>query len=325
LAVQGDLTSLLAFFFPPLAGSFEFAVASVQDLLGTTFEFVLGRDVADGRMQANCVVVFDELADDAACVFEGERGARANTFFLEDAMPAFDLAVALGIVRRGADVAHAANTDELLEIPGNELGTVVGDDAGLGVGKLFPGPLHDLLDIGFGHGFADLPVDGEAGTAIEEAAQVVEGAGDVDVRDIDMPVFMRFQRLDEARALGGGLGRVTVEQASPLEDTVNAGGTAGDDVPVEHHEGQAAVALVREAGMEVDNGLFLLVFEPVVAWDPGIVLVGLAVAVLPGVPLGSGQAQPQEETGDGDAGLVVPALDKIDDLVAGIVGNPESV
>jgi hypothetical protein len=62
----------------------------------------------------------------------------------------------------------------------------------------------------------------------------------------------------------------------------------------------------------------------VVAWDPGIVLVGLAVAVLPGVPLGAGQAEPEEEAGDGDAGLVGPAVDEVDDGVTGIVGNPES-
>jgi hypothetical protein len=40
--------------------------------------------------------------------------------------------------------------------------------------------------------------------------------------------------------------------------------------------------------MEITDGLFLLLFEPVIARNPGIVLVGLAVAVLPGVPLGGG-------------------------------------
>jgi hypothetical protein len=41
--------------------------------------------------------------------------------------------------------------------------------------------------------------------------------------------------------------------------------------------------------MEVADGLLLLVFEPVIAGNPGIVFVGLAVAVFPGVPLGGGQ------------------------------------
>jgi hypothetical protein len=77
--------------------------------------------------------------------------------------------------------------------------------------------------------------------------------------------------------------------------------------------------------VEVEDGLLLVVFEPVVARDPGVVLVGLAVAVLPRVPLGGGDPQPEEEASDGDPGLVGPALDEIDDLIAGVVGNPESV
>jgi hypothetical protein len=76
--------------------------------------------------------------------------------------------------------------------------------------------------------------------------------------------------------------------------------------------------------VEVEDGLLLLVVQPVVARDPGVVLVGLAVAVLPGVPLGGGDAEPRQEAGDGDAGLVGPAVDEIDDLVAGVVGNPAS-
>jgi hypothetical protein len=44
--------------------------------------------------------------------------------------------------------------------------------------------------------------------------------------------------------------------------------------------------------VEVEDGGVFLGFEPVVAWDPGVVLVGLAVAVLPRVPLGAGQAEP---------------------------------
>jgi len=55
------------------------------------------------------------------------------------------------------------------------------------------------------------------------------------------------------------------------------------------------------------------------------VFVGLAVALLPGVPLGGGQAEPDEEGGDGEAGLAGPALDEVNDGVAGIVGNPESL
>jgi hypothetical protein len=94
---------------------------------------------------------------------------------------------------------------------------------------------------------------------------------------------------------------------------------------VEHHEGQAAVALQGEEGVEVEDGLFFLRLQPVVARYPGIVFVGLAVTVLPGVPLGGGDAQPEQERKDGNAGLVGPAVNEIDDLVAAVMGNPASV
>jgi hypothetical protein len=59
--------------------------------------------------------------------------------------------------------------------------------------------------------------------------------------------------------------------------------------------------------------------------DPGVVFVDLAVTVFPGVPLGGGQAEPEQEAGDGNAGLGGPLVDEVNDLVALIVGNPESV
>ena len=324
MAVQGGLTGGRAFIFPPFSCGFEFAVAGVEDLLLASVEFVLGRDVADGRVQPDGVVVLDEFADDAACVFERQRGTGADAFFLEDAVPAFDLAVALRVIRRRFDVRHATEADELLEVPGDELRAIVGDDAGRDVGEPLAGALDDLFDVGLGHGLADLPVDGEPGAAVEQAAQVVEGAGDVEVGDIDVPVLVRAQRLDEPLALGRGLGDVSVEPASILEDAVDAGRAAGSDIGVEHHEGEPSVALQGEEFLEIEDGFTFLGFEPVVARDPGIVLVGLTVAVLPGVPLGGGQAEPQQEAGDGDAGLVGPAVDEVNDLVAAIMGNPES-
>jgi hypothetical protein len=50
-------------------------------------------------------------------------------------------------------------------------------------------------------------MDDEATVAVQQAAQVIGGAGDVDIGDIDVPVPMGRQRLLEAGAL---LGRLSV-------------------------------------------------------------------------------------------------------------------
>src|SRR5437763_33692 len=74
--------------------------------------------------------------------------------------------------------------------------------------------------------------------------------------------------------------------------------------------------------MEVEDGLLLLESQPVVTGDPSIVLVDLAVAVLPVMELAVGDAQPGDVAAGGDVGLVRPGADEVDDLVAGVVGNP---
>src|SRR5262249_30229467 len=83
----------------------------------------------------------------------------------------------------------AADPDELLEVPGDELRAVVGDDPRRNPGEPLPRSLHDLLHVGLGHRLAQFPMDDEAATAVEQAAQVVERAGDVDVRDINVPML----------------------------------------------------------------------------------------------------------------------------------------
>jgi hypothetical protein len=77
--------------------------------------------------------------------------------------------------------------------------------------------------------------------------------------------------------------------------------------------------------VEGDDLAFLLVGEPVVAWYPGIVLVDFAVTFLPVVELAGAQLDPVEEAAVGDLGLIAPAADEVDELVAALVGNPASV
>src|SRR5512135_119102 len=95
-------------------------------------------------------------------------------------------------------MSHTADPDELLEILGDELRPVVRDDPGPRVWIPLARPLDDRLDIGLGHALADLPVDNEPAATVEEAAEVEERPGDVDVRDVDVPVFVGPQRLLKA-------------------------------------------------------------------------------------------------------------------------------
>ena len=85
---------------------------------------------------------------------------------------------------------HPADADELLEVPGDELGTVVGDEPGMLIRILLARPLEDDLHLGFLHGLADLPVHDKAAVAVEDAAQEEEGPADVEVGDVDVPVLM---------------------------------------------------------------------------------------------------------------------------------------
>jgi hypothetical protein len=54
------------------------------------------------------------------------------------------------------------------------------------------------------------------------------------------------------------------------------------------------------------------------------VLVDPAVAFFPVVELAGAQFDPAEETAGRDLGLVAPGADEVDELIAGIVGNPAS-
>ena len=110
------------------AGLGQLAVACVEYLLVASVELVLGGDVADGAVQADGVVVEDVLVDDASGVVEGQGHSKPDALALDGSVPAFELAVGLGVVGRGGDVGHTGDADELLEILGDELGSVVGDD-----------------------------------------------------------------------------------------------------------------------------------------------------------------------------------------------------
>ena len=128
--------------------------------------------------------------------------------------------------------------------------------------------------------------------------------------------------MDVTGAFFGGHGRFPGQQSGALEDAINAARAAGDDVGVEHHETQAAIAFKRVLPGKDTDPLFFVVSEPMIAWDPGVVLVDLAEALFPIVELAGADADPGHEATSRDLRFVAPIPDEIDDRVTGIVGNP---
>ena len=317
LLVAG-LSGLLAKF----ASLGEFAVALGEDGDILAKECVVGRDIADGAIQANSVVMFDILGNDPSGVLQRQRNLDADALALEGFVPAFDLAIALGIISRSTYMGHAGDADEFFEILGDELRSVVGDDARRDAGGFFAGALDDGFDVDFLHFFADFVVNGEAAAAIQDRAQEVKRAGDVEVADIDVPVFVWFDRLHEAGAFFGDVGRLAGEESSFFEDAIDAGRAARDDVGIEHHEGHAAITFGGILASEVADARDFVVGEPMIARDPGVVFVDFAEACTPIFVLASAYANPGHETRDGEVGFVAPGADEIDDGVTRVMRDP---
>lgn len=114
----------------------------------------------------------------------------------------------------------------------------------------------------------------------------------------------------ETGALQGGLGLAASDQPGALQDTIDGRGSGRDYIGVENHVRQAAIAFQKMLEVEVDDGLFLLLVQPVIARNPGIVFVDFAAPLFP-VAIGSiGNSEPLHELQGGDLGSFLPPLRK---------------
>jgi hypothetical protein len=82
----------------------------------------------------------DKWFGNALGIIKRHRCLRPDGLFLQRAVDAFDLAIALRIMRRGEDVKGLEVADEGFEVLGHELGTVVCDDPGAKAGICFVSP-----------------------------------------------------------------------------------------------------------------------------------------------------------------------------------------
>ncbi len=183
-----------------------------------------------------------------------------------------------------------------------------------------PGLLVGVLLL-LGQRLPQFPVHDGAAAPVEDAGQVVERAVDVDVRDVDMPVFVGREGLHEAGPFLRGSRPLAVEPTRELQHAVDAGGADGHDVVVEHHEGESPVAFQGMAVVILHDGGLLPVFEPVVAGKLAVVLIHFSVALLPRVELARGQFQPGEKRSGGCFSALGPVADVVHHLVPRVMGN----
>ena len=85
---------------------------------------------------------------------------------------------------------HPTDADEFLEVPGDELRAIAGDNSRLLLHELLTPSLDDDFNVGFGHCFTYLPMDYVSTAAVQETALEIERAADIEVSDINMPMLM---------------------------------------------------------------------------------------------------------------------------------------
>src|SRR5580658_2413980 len=237
-------------------------------------------------------------------------------------MPALQFAVGLRIIWAGQHMAGLPEPNEFLEVLGDELRPVVANDPGPGLRMLFARLLQHDLGVGFLHRLAYFPMHDITAGPVQNRAQVVKGAANIDERKVDVPMLVRLERLHKAGAFARGFLPEILDQPGSFHDSVNAAGTHGHHVSIEHHEGQPPIAFQRILSGKLDDGAFFPILQPVVAWHQAIVFVGLAKTFLPAVVFSRGKLDPAEHPLGGELGAAGPVADKIHHLVPDVMGDP---
>lgn len=217
---------------------------------------------------------------------------------------------------------HARNAHEFLEILRDELRAIVRDEPRFRAGVLFTCTLRNTLDVQFGHRFTYFPMHDGAAFAIEQRAQVIKRARDVEVRNIDVPMLMSPQGLRKPRALSRRAFLPPIESSSLRQDAIDGRGADGDDVLVEHHERQASISFEWILRVKLEDRIFFFLGEPEVARYIRVMLVCLAIPFLPIVKLTFGNPDPAHEFFAWKFGFLGPNADEIDNFITRIVRNP---
>ncbi len=160
--------------------------------------------------------------------------------------------------------------------------------------------------------------------SIEHRYQEVKRPAGFDVADINMPLLVDFRWLNEACAFLAGGHDPTVQTPCILENSICGAWADGDYIVVKHHECQSSVAFEWVSVVEVKNRNLFPIFEPPVPGYFAVMAVDLSVAFEPCVILARGEFCPLEQVFAWQFGTLRPILHVVDDLVANVMGNPNS-
>jgi len=166
------------------------------------------------------------------------------------------------------------------------------------------GPLDHDFRVVFEHRLADLPVHHVSAVAVEDTAQMIEGAADVQMTEIDVPVTVRTARLMEALPFPLVGRRRTPQPIGRLQHPIHRGRARRHYVVVDHHERQTPIAFQGVLTLIVEDRPLLLVRQPVITGDARVVLVDAAVTLPLVVELREADAQPKHQHVDGDFRLL---------------------
>ncbi len=114
------------------------------------------------------------------------------TFIENLGVSVFQFSVALWVERRRANMVHIHDSDIRLEVLGHELWAIIENNARLCLREFFMGTLQDNFDILLCHFLPQFPMNDLTVTTVQNASQVIEGGENIDIGNINIPVFMRL-------------------------------------------------------------------------------------------------------------------------------------
>ncbi len=165
-------------------------------------------------------------------------------------------------------------------------------------------------------------MDQNPAVAVQDRAHVEERPANVYVADIYMPVLVGLRRLLEACALLGWFLIPPAEQPGPLEHAVGRARTHRYHISIQHHEGDASVAIVLMGQVEDDDCPLLPLLQPEVSGDQAVMPVYHAVTPLPAIELAETDAQPPNKPALADPSPLGPAEHEIHHLISSIMRHP---